>query len=426
MKIQFWGATEDVTGSLTIVHLPEGKILIDCGMNQGISEVEALNAKQFPFEPEEIQYVLLTHAHLDHCGMLPRLVKKGFRGSIYTTKPTSELAKTILEDSASINDKYYDEKDVSKTIHLFKTVKWNETLELAGASIKFIPAGHILGASSIKINSEGKSVVFSGDLGRSNDMLIPPPSPCPEVDAVIMESTYGGKVRQGNPEKELHTFLMDISRNSKVGIVASFAVARAQLLLTMINNFFERHPEEKFPVYIDSPMMAEANRIYLHHSDKTLIPSELRNALKNIEVIEFQRQWESLSKKDGPILILSSSGMMTGGRISRHLENWCNDKNAVLLLPGYQGAGTPGRMFLEGSRTIPGQDGLTLQWLGSVIGSEAFSSHADQNELIDWLGTNQKVFLIHGEENSKRALRDKLTDLGKDCVIPVRNELIQI
>lgn len=426
MIITFLGATTEVTGSMTLVDLPEGKILVDCGMQQGLDETEKLNLLPFPFDPHEIKAVLLTHAHLDHCGMLPKLVREGFTGTIYSHKATLELTKLILEDSASINDKYYDLPDVRKTLNQCKAVDWTETQTIVGASVKFFPAGHILGASSVKIASERKSVMFSGDLGRKNDLLIKSPETSPSVDLVIMESTYGGKNRQGNSEKELHSFLMDLSRNKKTGIIASFAVARGQLLLTMINEFFIRHPEDKFPVYVDSPMMEEACEVYKHFAHLTLMPKSLQEAMKSYEHIHHARQWESLKKKSGPLLIISSSGMMTGGRIARHLENWQDDKKAVLFLPGYQGEGTPGRSFMNGERVLKATHYDTINWSGEVLGSEAFSSHADQSELINWLGNNKRVCLIHGEKESKEKLQSKLQEMGVDCRIPSRGETIQI
>lgn len=426
MKITFLGATTEVTGSMTLVEVSEGKLLVDCGMHQGLAETEKLNTLPFTFDPHEIKSVLLTHAHLDHCGMLPRLVREGFSGKILATKPTLELTKIILEDSASINDKYYDLADVRKTLNLCKAVDWNETETVAGASVKFLPAGHILGASSIKISSSGKTVLFSGDLGRKNDLLIKSPEPSPLVDMVIMESTYGGKIRQGDSEKELYTFLMDISRNNKIGIIASFAVARGQLLLTMIHEFFERHPDEKFPVYVDSPMMEEACEIYNHYAQVTMMPKCLQAAMKSFEHVKHESQWKSLQKKNGPLLVISSSGMMTGGRIARHLENWQDDKNAVLFLPGHQGEGTPGRKFLNGERSLNAPHYNTINWSGDVLGSEAFSSHADQSELINWLGDNKKVYLIHGEKKSKESLQSKIRERNAECNIPVRGETIEL
>lgn len=426
MKIQFWGATDDVTGSMTFLKMPEATVLIDCGLAQGTTQTEKINSLPLPIPPSDITAVIITHAHLDHTGYLPRLVKKGFRGSIVCTPATAKLMRIILLDSAKLNDDgFYDTADVQQTLSLVKTREWGEPFDLAGGIVSFFSAGHILGASSVLIQVNGKKIVFSGDLGRFADPILPPHEPCPEADIIVMESTYGDKNRTGNLEKELHSFIMTLSRESRVGIVASFAVARAQTLLTLIYDFFIRHPEHKIRVVIDSPMMKEANKVYQQYSHLTLHKESVFAALDEVDSIDYQGEWNSLKNKAGPLLILSSSGMLTGGRINRHLYNWCDDKNAILYLPGYQGVGTPGRSMLEGNRTLQGPKGEVFNWSGEVWTSDAFSSHADQQELIQWVSAHETshVFLLHGETNSKKALKDKLNSLGfNKVIIPVRGE----
>lgn len=430
MELIFWGATEDVTGSLTYVEMPEGLLVIDAGLSQGTWQTEMMNELPLPFEASKVKAVILTHAHLDHSGYLPVLFKHGFRGQIYCTKATAKLASIILRDSASLDDQdYYDESDVAKTIQLFKTVEWHETYPLLGGTFSLFPAGHILGASSIKLKANDKTVVFSGDLGRPNDPLLPPPESCPEADVVVMESTYGGRERLGDLEKELYSFLVKISREQRVGIIASFAVARGQLLLSLIHDFFNRHPEEKMRVVFDSPMMAEANEIYKTYAHLTLRPDVVKHSLAKAESLEYTGQWESLRKKKGPLLIISSSGMLTGGRIGRHLYNWHNDPEAILFLPGYQAKGTPGRALIEGERTLKGAGDYTFEWKGEVIHSDAFSSHADNSELIDWtrnLKPGTRICLIHGEDSAKESLRKELEKKGFKVKIPFRNEAFKV
>lgn len=430
MKIQFWGATDDVTGSMTFLKLSSVTLLIDCGLAQGTEEVEKINSLPLPVSPQEITAVIITHAHLDHSGYLPRLAKKGFKGNIYCTPATAKLMRIILLDSAKLNkDDFYDEEDVQATLRLVKTHEWNERFEVAEATISFRPAGHILGASSVVVQAEGKHIAFSGDLGRSDDPILPAPSSCPPADVVIMESTYGGKNRSGNLEKELHSFLMTVGRESRVGIVASFAVARAQTLLTLIHEFYERHPEEKVRVVIDSPMMKEANKVYSQYAHLTLHQEGLFEALDEVDAIEFQKEWESLRKKSGPLIIVSSSGMLTGGRIARHLQNWCDDEKAILFLPGYQGKSTPGRAMIEGSRSLLNRQGEAFVWKGEVWSSDAFSSHAEQAELIDWVSehnSNAEIYLLHGETTSKEALKKKLQAAKIEQVyIPSRGETVK-
>ncbi len=425
MKIFFCGATTEVTGSKTFVELPDGLIMIDCGLVQGPDNAQELNNSPLPFSHSEIQHIIITHAHLDHSGLLPRMVKKGFTGKIFCTPPTAKLLKVILMDSANlVEEDFYSEQDVMVTLSMIEAVEWDRPTEVCGASFKFLPAGHILGASSVLIQSGNKRVLFSGDLGRSDDALIPGPPECLQADAIIMESTYGGKIRQGDYHKELHTFLDKISREQRVGIIASFAVARAQMLMTLISEFYHRHPEEKVRVVIDSPMMKEASRVYKQYAHLTLKKESLNEAMEEFDVMEHQREWESLKKKSGPLIILSSSGMLTGGRIKRHLENWQDDSKAILFLPGYQGEGTPGRAFVEGQRQIKIGEDKWLTWSGEVWNSDAFSSHADQNELLNWLGKVSKdthLYLIHGEQVSKDALKKTLNHKGfTNVTIPHR------
>jgi metallo-beta-lactamase family protein len=223
---------------------------------------------------------------------------------------------------------------------------------------------------------------------------------------------------------------MTVSRESRVGIIASFAVARAQTLLTLIHEFYERHPEEKVRIVFDSPMMKHANRVYQQYSHMTSQKDSVYTALDEADAIEYQREWDSLKRKHGPLIIISSSGMLTGGRISRHLYNWKDDDKAILFLPGYQGEGTPGRSLVEGNRLLKTQDGTLFTWTGEVWTSEAFSSHADQSELLTWISTrnkNTEIYLLHGEPEAKKILSEKLISQGlHDIHVPVRDEIIQV
>ena len=422
MELQFIGATVDVTGSMTLLRNSQGQILIDSGLYQGLDEVVKRNKTPLPFKIEEIDAIIITHAHLDHSGFIPRLVNLGFRGVIYCTKPTMKLARIIMADSANIFDKnkhslmhgFYLPKDVTTASSLFKTKNYHEPFEVLGMTVEFFSAGHILGAASVLIKGD-KTIVFSGDLGRTNDPLIGAPENCPASDIVVMESTYGGRVRKGVLEDELKDFLQKIKKESKVGIIASFAVARAEMLITMIHKYYTENPEEKIRLVIDSPMMVNANNVYKEFAELTKLPNELKAALTEVEIIEHVRQWESISKKEGPLIVITSSGMVSGGRIFRYLQNWQNDKNACLFLPGYQGEGTTGRLLSTGERVFTNDEGEQINWHGEVVTSEAFSSHADQSELIGWLkhvDPLTQIILNHGELESKLEFQKKLTSLG--------------
>ena len=423
MKIQFLGAIEDVTGSMTLVENKNQKFLIDSGMYQGLPHVVKKNIRALPFIPQELKAIVLTHAHLDHSGYIPRLVKLGFRGEIYCTKETMKLARIIMTDSARIleeNDhhplhSFYGPEEIQQTVSFFRTKAHGEEFEVAGLQIHLQNAGHILGASSAVIKNGEQIIVFSGDVGRANDSLMPAPENCPEADVLIMESTYGGTIRKGDLQQELIHFLKKIKEEARVGIIASFAVARAQLLITLISEHYKKHPEDKVRFVIDGPMMIEANKVYAEYAHDTKLPEELKNALRFVELIQHPREWESLQKKGGPLIILSSSGMVSGGRIWRHLENWQDDDRAVLFLPGYQSEGTPGRALSMGRRDVQDEEGKKIKWRGEILSSSAFSSHADQNELLSWIKNVPKdasIYLNHGEQEAKEAFREKLTSLG--------------
>lgn len=422
MNIIFSGATRAVTGSMTALKMPTGNLLIDAGLIQdGTKNPEY----HLPLPASQLQAVVLTHAHLDHSGYLPRLVREGFSGPIYASPATIKLARIILQDSSHLNEEFYNGEDVVRTLSMMHPLEWGTSIECLGGTLKLQAAGHILGASSVEIKANGKKITFSGDLGRQDDYLIPAPAFASPSDAIVMESTYGGKNRHGHMEKELHSFLMSVSHGQRVGIIASFAVARAQTLLCMIHDFYQRHPEAKVRVVCDSPMMKEASKVYQQFAHLTLKPHELKESLVEVDYIEHQGEWESLRRKSGPLIIISSSGMLNGGRINRHLMNWQDDARAMLFLPGYQAEGTPGRAMLEGQRQISFEKGDSLWWSGDIIGSEAFSSHAQQSELLDWVSANKnaEIFLIHGEDEAKLKFKEKLISEGFTRVhLPVRGE----
>lgn len=435
MKLHFWGATEGVTGSMTVIELPEGNVLIDCGLVQGEKHALEKNWETLPFVPADISALILTHAHLDHSGYIPKLVKDGFRGDIYCTQATRELALVIMEDSAKIQESdegkkpLYVAEDVNRVLSLFKVKEIGKTFPLAGAHVKFQSAGHILGAISAVIDC-GMRIVFSGDLGRSDDALILSPELCPPANFVVMESTYGGRVRQGILKDELEKLLVTAYKKQKTIIVASFAVARAQLLLTLIYEFYQEHPEYKLEVFIDSPMMKKANRVYKKYAEQTKHPEDLYEAIEQANVIEHQKEWDSIKKRTDPFIVLASSGMVTGGRIWRYLANWQDEDNVILFLPGYQAEGTTGRFLSEGGREISDGEGRRIRWSGDVVHSDAFSSHADQKELSDWVSSNSKdahVYLVHGDFESKQSLRDNLMSKGVRIVsIPKHGEVLEL
>lgn len=436
MKITFLGATKSVTGSLSLVESQDLLYAVDAGFYQGENADEALLEK-LPFDPKDLSAVFLTHAHLDHSGFLPRLTNLGFRGKIYCTPQTATLIQIILNDSARLLEKrtdtrlqdLYTTQDVQTVVSLLKAIPFHHPFTCDHLTVEFKRAGHILGAASVELTGD-KRVLFSGDLGRSDDALLTPPDPAiGNYDLVVMESTYGNRVRPSGMEAELNSFLVRLHNEGRPGLMASFAVARAQSLIYLLHRFLKHHPEYALPIYVDGPMLHKANKVYAKFAADTKDPQGLTEALEAFEAVEFFHQRKSLGNKEGAFLILSSSGMLSGGPIMTHLQALAPERRALLFLPGYMSPGTLGYDFLHGERMINLGEGATAQWLGEVVHSDCFSSHADQTELITWIKASApgtKVALNHGEASAKRALQVKLAELGLAAFVPDTGDVVEL
>ncbi len=428
MKLTFIGATQSVTGSMTLVQDGETKLLVDAGLYQGLDAEEKL-LTPLPFNPKDLSGVVITHAHLDHCGMLPRLFKLGFKGPVFCTEITSKLMRLILTDSAHLLEEkenpelqnFYDQKDVEKVFGSLHKLTLHHAHVFENLTLTLRDAGHILGATSLLLEGT-KRVLFSGDLGRSDDLLLNAPEKAlPDLDLIVMESTYGDRLRPKGMEAELASFLVKIKQESRTGLIASFAVARAQTLIYLMHQFYTRHPEYKVPVYVDGPMLQSANTIYTRYAHTTRDPQGLKRALTEFEMIEHYKVREHIQNKDGPQIILASSGMLSGGPVMSYLQNFMRDENVSLLLSGYQAEGTLGRALSDHQKNLK-INNKPFEWRGEIEQAETFSSHADQEELINWLAENSHtpVALIHGEENAKLKLKEFLND--RECFIPKSNE----
>lgn len=443
MELISFGAAQTVTGSKHLLRTKFGTLLIDCGLYQGTKKK---NVAQLPDELHEVDAVILTHGHLDHCGYLPKLVKHGFQGPVFCSAPTAEIAKLIMADNAKIqasevrskNRKetaeskkvkpLYDLNDVAKTIVLFQTKKWDETFHWKGLEITFSCAGHILGASIVRISDGEKSIVFSGDLGRNNDPIMPAPKWFNHADAVVMECTYGDRNHDQNttPMDDLIKVLKEAKSHEGTVLIPAFSVARSQNILYYLSTIFKKHPELKLPLYVDSPLTTEVTKLYERFDDYHQISDkEFKTIHKHSFFIEFKSQRDSLEKNPTAKIILSASGMMTGGLVPHYLNILSHQKNNILMVVGYQAEGTLGRDIVEGLRDIF-VEGQAVTWQGQVFISSAFSSHADQQELLSWLGQHQgvkQVFLVHGEEESLRTMKQKI---GDHAVIVVENASYKI
>ncbi len=430
MKLTFIGATQSVTGSMTLVQDGHTLLLVDAGMYQGMDAEEKM-LTPLPFNPKNLSGVVITHAHLDHCGMLPRLFKLGFKGPVFCTEISAKLMRLILTDSAHLLEEkenpnvqnFYDQKDVERVFGSLQKLTLHKTHEFENVKLTLQDAGHILGATSLLIEGS-KRVLFSGDLGRSDDLLLNPPEKASsDVDLIVMESTYGDRLRPQGMEAELATFLVKIKEQSRTGLIASFAVARAQNLIYMMHQFFTRQPQYKMPVYVDGPMLQSANEIYNRYAHTTKDPQGLKRALAEFEMIEHYKVRQHIQNTDGPKIILASSGMLSGGPVMSYLENFMRDEGASLLLSGFQADGTLGRALIDKKADLL-VNKRPFNWRGEIEQAETFSSHADQKELLSWLADNSHtpIMLIHGEESAKIALKKEIEKTGRTCFIPAYKE----
>ncbi len=451
MKVTFLGAAGTVTGSKYLLESSDGtRVLVDCGLFQGLKNLRLRNWQGLPVKPQSISAIILTHAHLDHSGYIPKLVKEGFSGHLYCTSATKALTQILLEDSARIQEEdadyanrkkfskhqpaqpLYTIADVQRSMHLFRTVRTNEEFKLGNFSIKFSYAGHILGASSVRVEANGTSILFSGDLGRFNDNLMYPPSQPQTADYIVMESTYGDRLHDNtNPVDILKPIFEDIQKNKAVLLIPSFAVGRAQSILLCVHELITKYPELKMPVYINSPMASNVTRLYKNfHEEHKLDQRETEIVCSTAQFINSPEESIWLNKQSGPMVIISASGMLTGGRILHHLQTFGTNPQNKILLVGFQAPGTRGAALEQGERSLK-FFGYYHPIEAEVMKLETFSAHADQKELINWLKSAKtkpkQVILTHGEPQAADTLRRKIEEqLEINTHVAIDGELMQL
>ncbi len=433
MKLSFHGAAGTVTGSCYLLTTDTSKIVIDCGLFQGSPELEQLNSEPFGFTPSEATGMLLTHAHLDHCGRIPKLVREGFNGPIYMNQATYDLLEIALNDAAKVMAEHkekaaiYSEDDVIKTLQMAHIIEYNTPFQFGGFSITYVNAGHILGSASIILEGFGKRIAFSGDLGNSPQDLIEPTEYITNADIVVMESTYGDR---NHPDEDPTTVLQEeINAVEKTGaalLIPAFSLERTQELLHKIDHLKKKGlVKEETVVYMDSPMAIRATDVFRAHPE--LYNEELKNHLETDDPFSFtglqvtQRGKDSVRIKNQPgtKVIIAGSGMMTGGRILNHAANYLPDSKTHLLIVGFQAEHTIGRQITEGATHVKvyGQD---VAVNAVVRESHAMSSHADQTGLLTWIkhvANPQRLFLTHGEDGPREALKLKITDIHQSVHI---------
>ena len=435
VKINFLGAAGVVTGSKFLIETLEQNILIDCGMFQGLKELRELNWCDLPVAVTAIDIVLLTHGHLDHVGYLPRLLKQGFNGKIIGTAPTLAIAEIILRDSAKIHEEeakkankekytkhnpalpFYTLEDVEQTLKLFQVEIEDKWISLsANISYRFQYNGHIIGATFIELDINGKRFVFSGDIGRQNDYLLNDPKTPEWADYLFIESTYGNKLHPEEDVEKLLTSIIKKTIHTKGNlIIPSFAVERLQTLMYILWKLYKKNKIPNIPIFVDSPMGANVLEVFKRFPKWHKLSTEECNAMCNhMNIIQSYREtWETIDDKRAKIVI-AGSGMVTGGRVLTYLQQLIDEPSTTVLLVGYQAEGTRGRQLQEGVHEIR-FFGKYYPVKASIKSIDSLSAHADQKDLLNWMqkikNIPEKIYLIHGEPTALDAFRVKIKDV---------------
>jgi metallo-beta-lactamase family protein len=456
VKVKFLGAAGTVTGSRFFLEIGSFRVLVDCGLFQGLKENRLRNWDTFPIRPETIDIVLLTHAHIDHSGYLPKLVKEGYQGPIYLTKASLALVKILLLDAGKLQEEeakfarkkgyskhsnpqpLFTREDADKVFPRLKPISFDQAVKINDQlSITAYNAGHILGAAILKLQVSGdkqeKSIVFSGDLGRTKDPILNPPAEIPFADVLFLETTYGNRVNESTGiDRKLGKVIRDTYYDGGVSLIPSFAVGRTQMILFYLHRLQQKGFIPQIPIYVDSPMAIDVTSLYkdfpeYHHLGPSLENSNSNPFLhKNLHYYRDQESSISLNNIKNNAIIISASGMATGGRILHHLYNRLPNKEDSILFVGYQAEGTRGRRILEGEETCRIY-GIDVPVKAKPYYIDGLSAHADQTELVDWcdnfISKPKFTFLIHGEPEAREELAGILKDqLNWNTISPLYME----
>ena len=462
MHIEFYGATSGITGSCHILRTEEHLILLDCGLIQGRREVEALNREPFPFSPDEISAVVLSHAHIDHSGRLPLLIKQGYTGPIYTQNATADLCDIMLQDSAYLQerDAQYENKwrrrkkkeeieplytvnDAQTALKQFVGLRYQEKEEiLPGVSIRFQDAGHIMGSSNVEVwlNEKGieKKIVFSGDLGQYDTPILNNPSVIEEADHVIIESTYGNRTHRDEEHtvKEIGEIISEARHQRGNLLIPAFAVGRSQEILYFLGKHYDEWGLDRWEVFLDSPMAIKASKVYwdyphLYDEEATRLRLEVNEMprLRNLHITSAVEDSMAINNIKSGAIIIAASGMCTGGRIIHHLKHNISRNGSHIMIVGYQAQGTLGRKLVDGDSEVK-IHGDYYQVRAKVHTVGGLSAHGDVDDLSRWVSNFKSqpfVHVVHGEAKSKQDFRDRLErDLGFKADVPEIGEILEL
>lgn len=448
-QLRFLGAADTVTGSRYLIDVDDVRVLVDCGLFQGYKVLRDRNRAPFPVPPESIDAVVLSHSHLDHTGYLPALVRDGFRGPVYATEGTSDLCRVMLPDSGYLLEEearhaargrwskhahpepLYTVADANRALERFRPVGFDEEIPLGGdLSATLVPAGHILGASSVRLDVGGRIAHFTGDLGRPDDPLMRPPRPFAGASVLVTESTYGDRRHErSDPESELAVIIDRVVKRGGVVLIPAFAVGRTETILLHLSRLRDRGELPEVPIYLNSPMAVDVTGIYQRHEDEHRIsPAEIARMYAIATPVHEVDDSKLLNLRGGPMIIVSASGMLTGGRILHHLAAYGSDPRNAVVLTGFQAGGTRGAALLGGARSLRifGED---VPIRAEVVDIDTMSAHADADEIIAWMrGTlkaPERVYVTHGEPAAADTLRARINrELGWRARVPEQGERV--
>jgi metallo-beta-lactamase family protein len=451
MRIAFFGATQTVTGSRYLLTCGSRQLLVDCGLFQGYKHLRLKNWARLPFNVRELDGVILTHAHLDHSGFLPVLIKQGYRGPVYATPATIELCRILFPDSGHLQEEQaefanrhgfsrhspalplYTEADAVNALERLSPVDFEHPWAVGSdVSVRFTRAGHLPGAASVRVEHGSRSILFSGDLGRPHDPLMLPPAAPERADCVVIESTYGDRVHGScDPQLQLRDHIRRVHERRGVIVVPTFAVGRAQLLLLLIARLKLAQEIPDLPVYLDSPMAIDATEMLLRFRSEHRLSEFEALAIGQVATLtRTPDQSRALDALREPAIILSASGMATGGRVLHHLKVFGTDSRNLILFAGFQAGGTRGAALVGGARDVR-IHGQSYPVRAEVAQLESASAHADANELIGWLkqmdGNPRQIFITHGEAAASDALRRRIqTELGCQATVPEYRDAVDL
>lgn len=449
-RLTFLGATGTVTGSKYLIEANGRRILVDCGLFQGYKPLRLRNWAEFPVDPSSIDAIVLTHAHLDHSGYLPRLAAQGFKGTVWATRATRALCGILLPDSGRLLEEdashanrngyskhhpaepLYDEAQAKQALRLIRPATWERSFELVpGLRARLRPQGHILGAAAVTLEHAATRITFSGDIGRNHDPVMPPPCPPASSDWIVVESTYGDRRHGGDHlEQELLTVCRRVLARGGAIVLPAFAVGRAQLLL-LIARLQQRGELPRVPLYLNSPMAADVTALYERFvGEHSLGRDDFALLRERVQIVGTADESRALNARTGPLIVVSASGMLTGGRVLHHVRAFGPDPRNAIVLAGFQAGGTRGAALAGGARSLR-IHGEQVSINAEVVSLESASAHADSDELMAWLRSAPErprgVFVTHGEPDAADALRLRIAhELGWSARIPEYRDSVDL